>query len=399
MDLWCRLTLLSLLLFLSFSSTPAAAEPPLLALLLDTSGSIQAQDLGRVQTLTHNLLSSLPGGCEITVFTFDDDAHLVLEKTSRIQQIEMAIGSLRPGGRHTALYDALFDASEYLEGQPDRPKAILLLSDGRNERGETNLEDGLDIARTRHIPVFTVGVGRQINRRVLQRIAQQTGGTSTDISSVTGQGLAESIQRVLTAPATSPKTAETPPRAAPEKKLDPPPPGRAPWLPVLAALAGALACLLLLWALRKPRPRAARPSPDTDPTVLIQRLDPVEDLRTVQAPMPARTTDPTVRLVLKQGTLVVKEGQGAGQIFSVLPVRATLIGRNPKAEVPVNDAAVSHEHCRIIPENGGYRICDLKSTNGTSVNGILVQEQLLRDGDVIRIGGMSLEFRLPQVGR
>lgn len=374
-----------------------AATPPLLALLLDTSGSIQAQDLGRVQTMTHNLLSSLPTGCEIAVFTFDDDAHLFLEKTSRIQQIETAIGSLQPGGRHTALYDALFDASEYLEGQPDRPKAILLLSDGRNERGETNLEDGLDIARTRHIPIFTVGVGRQINRRVLQRIAQQTGGASMDISSVTGYGLAESIQRVLTdSPAT---TTETPSKAAPERKPDPPPASRAPWLPILAALAGALACLLLLWSLRKPRPHATQPTPDEDAALLTQRLDPVEDLRTVQAPIPARTTDPTVRLVLKQGTLVVKEGQGAGQIFSVLPIRATLIGRNPKAEIPVNDAAVSHEHCRIIPENGGYRLCDLKSTNGTSVNGIPVQEQLLCDGDVIRVGGMSLEFRLPQVAR
>src|SRR5262249_47445080 len=122
-------------LHLTSLSPLGSAQPTLIALLIDNSGSIRPEDLGRMQTLVRNLLASLPPGCEIAIYKFNDDSQLLLERTSKVQQIEDTIGSLRREGRYTALYDAVFDASQYLESQPTQRRAILLLTDGKNEGG------------------------------------------------------------------------------------------------------------------------------------------------------------------------------------------------------------------------------------------------------------------------
>jgi len=40
----------------------------------------------------------------------------------------------------------------------------------------------------------------------------------------------------------------------------------------------------------------------------------------------------------------------------------------------------------------GFRIVDLGSTNGTQVNGVVVKEHSLADGDVIVVGATSLRY-------
>jgi hypothetical protein len=401
----CRRSLFVLLLVLLTGGLPAvspAAETPLIVLLVDTSGSLQPADLGRVQTLVRNLLQNLPPGCEIAVYKFADDSQLVLERTARIQQIEQAIGELRREGSFTALYDAVFDASQYLEGQSSGGRAILLLTDGKNEGGETSLEEGLEIARQRQIPIFTIGVGRAVNRRVLQRIAAQTGGSYAEISAVTGQALAQAMQQALTAPSPA-AAAPSPSPSSPPASISSPEPGIAPpptrqpvrslgWVALIAALTAAGGGCLW-WAFRKPRPSA--PGANLDATIPAPPADrqaalPAKDLGTVRAQVPAI---PTVRIETKEGSLTVKDGQGVGLIFPVRPNKATTLGRGPTAEVPVQDPTVSNEHCRIVPGGGAYMLYDLKSTNGTRVNGTPIHEHVLRDGDVIQVGNTSFEFR------
>lgn len=390
---------LSLVVFLAFLPAPAAAEPALIALLLDTSGSIRTEDLGRVQTLARNLLSSLPPGWEMAVYKFNDDSKMILERTSQVEQVEGVIGSLRREGKHTALYDAVFDASEYLEDQAALRKVILLLTDGKNDGGHTGLEDGLEIARRQRIPVFAIGIGRDVNTRVLRRIATRTGGTYMDLASATGQTLAQAIQRTAggvaspAPPAPTPETfpLETSSSAASEGDEIPPEHIRLLWFLALAGIAIAL--VGLIWLARGRSPRALAPPTSAEPVSMdgTKKIDPVEDVRTIQAPMP--TLGPTVRIRLKPGSLLVKEGQGAGLIFPVRPGDTTLLGRSPTADVPVQDPTVSSEHCRIVPGSGMYMLHDLGSTNGTLVNGSLIRQHVLCPGDVIQVGNTTLEFK------
>lgn len=384
-------------LALALASASSAGEPLVIALLLDTSGSIRPEDLIRVQTLTRNLLVSLPPGCEIAVYKFNDDSHLVLEKTTQVQQIEKAIGDLRREGRFTALYDALFDGSQYLEKQSARRRAILLLTDGKNEGGQMGLDEGLEIARKQKIPIFSVGMGKAINQRILRRIAEQTGGTYSTLSTVTGQDLAKAVQVALSvsrADVTKSAGASGPSRPSP------PPDHRVsgPTTYALIALLALVGSLALWWGIQKSKAHASvSPTDSTDSTATVwsPQQEPLPELETVKAPFHLQA-DPTVRLQLKKASLTVREGHGAGQIFPVPSFKMTLIGRIASAEVPVDDPAISSEHCRIVPEGGGYVLRDLKSTNGTTVNGFLVKEHNLKNGDLIQVGQTRLEFALSQ---
>jgi diguanylate cyclase (GGDEF)-like protein len=74
------------------------------------------------------------------------------------------------------------------------------------------------------------------------------------------------------------------------------------------------------------------------------------------------------------------------------------IGRAIEADVRLNDTRASRLHARIISslnETSGvtnYRIQDLGSTNGTLVNGDLITEAPLNDGDKIVIGDHLFRF-------
>ena len=69
-----------------------------------------------------------------------------------------------------------------------------------------------------------------------------------------------------------------------------------------------------------------------------------------------------------------------------------LVGRDSE-ELPLADLTVSRRHAEISQLNGEYQICDLKSANGTQVNGVLLTKpRPLRRGDQIRCGGTLLLF-------
>jgi diguanylate cyclase (GGDEF)-like protein len=77
-----------------------------------------------------------------------------------------------------------------------------------------------------------------------------------------------------------------------------------------------------------------------------------------------------------------------------------ILGRALEADVRVNDARASRLHARITTEKDTqtgdtrYRINDLKSTNGTLVNGQPIAEAYLQDGDKITVGEHLLRFEL-----
>ncbi len=74
----------------------------------------------------------------------------------------------------------------------------------------------------------------------------------------------------------------------------------------------------------------------------------------------------------------------------------TMLGRNPGCAVPLQDFGVSWQHAIITPhENGEYVLTDLRSTNGTRVNGMRVESpRVLKDGEKIFVGQTVLRFSL-----
>lgn len=70
-----------------------------------------------------------------------------------------------------------------------------------------------------------------------------------------------------------------------------------------------------------------------------------------------------------------------------------IIGRAPDCTLAIHDAQLSRHHCAIEPFGGGWILRDLGSKNGTFINNELVRSQLLREGDVVRLGKTRLIYR------
>jgi pSer/pThr/pTyr-binding forkhead associated (FHA) protein len=90
-------------------------------------------------------------------------------------------------------------------------------------------------------------------------------------------------------------------------------------------------------------------------------------------------------------TFQVLEGIDKGRIFRELATPVTL-GREEGNIVRLNDERVSRYHAKVQYDNGEIILTDLESTNGTRVNGTVVQIRRLRPGDRIGIGRSLLLF-------
>jgi Ca-activated chloride channel family protein len=154
-----------------------------LVLVFDTSGSMQRE--GR-------MTNARPGAVQLVSMLGDDDLVSLLPfstslnwadravplKTGR-QQITRRIEGLFPGGE-TALYDAIDAGYQFLQQNPapDRISAVVVLTDGEDNRSRLSLEQLLQRVRfdaeKNPIRVFTIGYGAEARKDVLKRIADAT---------------------------------------------------------------------------------------------------------------------------------------------------------------------------------------------------------------------------------
>src|SRR5437763_11136188 len=90
-------------------------------------------------------------------------------------------------------------------------------------------------------------------------------------------------------------------------------------------------------------------------------------------------------------TFRVLVGIDKGRVFRELPTPVT-IGREEGNLLRLNDERVSRYHAKVQCDNGEIILTDLESTNGTRVNGNVVQIRRLRPGDRIGVGRSLLLF-------
>ncbi len=352
-----------------------------LALAIDTSGSLRPPDLAAAGVLAAAVLAALPAGAEVALFTFDDEARLVLAPTASAADLQAALAALRPQGRRTAMNDALYDAARFLRRAPAGRRAVVLITDGRDEDSAVDLADGLAAAREGGIPVFTVGVGR-VEARVLRRIAKLTGGRYAPLRAASPAQIAG---RIAALPLASPAAPDSAPATAAAKAAT----GDAErgeggrrWRVVGWAIPAGVALGGLWWWRRRRREaeRGEDPLAAASPT-LVERMSRTEEY-----------LEKTVTL-RERPVLTITRGPGVGQVYELGPRAATSIGRAKANEVVVEDLSVSSEHCRIRPEDGRFVLHDLRSTNGTFVNERRVARHVLAEGDTLKIGETSLLFR------
>ncbi|MCC6579719.1 MAG: FHA domain-containing protein [Phycisphaeraceae bacterium] len=90
--------------------------------------------------------------------------------------------------------------------------------------------------------------------------------------------------------------------------------------------------------------------------------------------------------------LTVIQGPDKGRRFELPDDEPQLVGRSSEA-LPLQDQTISRRHAELTPDSGKWVLNDLKSANGTFVNGHRVtRPRLLQPGDQIRCGQTLFVF-------
>jgi Ca-activated chloride channel family protein len=173
--------------------------------LLDVSGSMA--DDGKLLLSKDSIgafIQALGDKDRFEVMTFNVQPYLAFkqlrpatDEAKRDAATYLAAQQARGG---TVLNPALTTAYKY--GEADRPLNVVLLSDGLTEQQERRTLLELIRTRPRHAKVFCIGVGNDVNRPLLEQLAQDAGGLSAFLSrgdDFTRQ--AEALRRKLTRPA------------------------------------------------------------------------------------------------------------------------------------------------------------------------------------------------------
>ena len=167
-------------------------KPLLAAIVLDSSLTMKGEKLQTAKEAAAAFIDALSKNDKVAVISFNEDIQVLENFTGDFSLIKEAIMRVEAGGG-TALYDAIYRASDMMKSS-DARKVIILLSDGRDEStsGLTpgslhTFEESIDKALRNEVIVFSIGVGKNLNREmdfydrkslkeILEQLASDTGG-------------------------------------------------------------------------------------------------------------------------------------------------------------------------------------------------------------------------------
>ncbi|MFH1732422.1 MAG: ATPase, T2SS/T4P/T4SS family [Planctomycetota bacterium] len=92
--------------------------------------------------------------------------------------------------------------------------------------------------------------------------------------------------------------------------------------------------------------------------------------------------------------LVITDRKDGSQRRTAVEASRFVIGKKASCHLVLDRVNISREHCELTASSAGHVIRDLKSRNGTYVNGTKVEGEVpLPDGSVIQLGDFTLLFR------
>ena len=169
-------------------------------ILLDTSASME----GRLETVTQAAQTFVERTVRpkdrVALFSFAARAETQVRFTNEPEEIAHGLQGLRARGG-TALYDALVYGLYYFDGVRGQ-KALIVLSDGKDETSRFALENAVRTAQRTGVTVYVIGLDEvkrdRDAKRALETLADATGGRSFFIESLDElPGIYDSIQDEL----------------------------------------------------------------------------------------------------------------------------------------------------------------------------------------------------------
>jgi hypothetical protein len=140
----------------------------------------------------------------------------------------------------------------------------------------------------------------------------------------------------------------------------------------------------------KPQPPVAPPAVEFA-TPLPAPLELEDDTREIVSAKAMHYLDKAQRVTVSRLVLIEKDRPEASY---PLAKDTSTLGRHRNNDVVISDPKVSSFHARIDRTAEGHTLVDLKSRNGSYVNGKRVENHLLGNGDEIRVGTARVTYRV-----
>src|SRR5579885_668579 len=156
---------------------PRSPEGTAVVLIIDKSSSMEGRKIELARMAATNVVENLRPIDSVGVLMFDNSFEwaVTLRKAEDRATIKRLIAGIRPDGG-TQIAPALTEAYQRVLPAAATYKHIVLLTDGISEEG-----DSFDLARqanARKVTISTIGLGQDVNRSYLEKIAQFAGGKS-----------------------------------------------------------------------------------------------------------------------------------------------------------------------------------------------------------------------------
>ena len=170
------------------------------AILLDVSASMESNLAQAKAAALKFFESAITPKDRGALIVFNDHPLLAVKLTNQLPALAGGLAGLK-AERGTALYDSVVFSLFYFNGVKGQ-RAILLLSDGKDEGSRFDVEETLDFARRAGVAIYTVGLNIPRSdsevRKVLKKLAEETGGRNFFIKESTElAGIYDAIQLEL----------------------------------------------------------------------------------------------------------------------------------------------------------------------------------------------------------
>ncbi len=110
------------------------------------------------------------------IVTFNDRPNLAVKFTKDVTTLAGGLAGLK-AERGTALYDTVVFSLYYFNGIKGQ-RTLLLLSDGKDEGSRFTFDDAMEYARRAGVTIYAIGLGKDADKKKLEKIAEETGGRS-----------------------------------------------------------------------------------------------------------------------------------------------------------------------------------------------------------------------------
>jgi len=151
----------------SITETPISAT-----VVFDTSRSMRGR-VGEARAAVEQFLKMSMPGDEFSLVGFSNAPELLTPMTQEWDGISKELSSIEPRG-WTALYDAIFLATNHVRIGRNERKVLVVFSDGADNNSRYSESELISLLRETDVQVYTVSMFER--SRSLERIAAETGG-------------------------------------------------------------------------------------------------------------------------------------------------------------------------------------------------------------------------------